>query len=189
MPSIGGYHPYGLASILTGLESIEHVWDMLGRRIAAHQPLPLFYWNFGGHCLMRGVIFPKIRLIILYSACLGVVTVRQSATMLFKYSHYTVSPCITFTVPLCGKITPQKSISNLFLKDLCGKFPHEHSLEGSSNATTNELTRETGIQRAEVDDPGLKKSDENGGRVGTHHPLFTRETFIAIIQDSVMIPK
>ncbi|GFW84774.1 uncharacterized protein TNCV_680621 [Trichonephila clavipes] len=38
MPSIGGYHPYGLASILTGLESIEHVWDMLGRRIAAHQP-------------------------------------------------------------------------------------------------------------------------------------------------------
>ncbi|GFV82836.1 uncharacterized protein TNCV_4148041 [Trichonephila clavipes] len=38
MPSIGGYHPYGLASILTGLESIEHVWDMLGRRIGARQP-------------------------------------------------------------------------------------------------------------------------------------------------------
>ncbi|GFT65633.1 hypothetical protein TNCV_3339151 [Trichonephila clavipes] len=29
--SIGGYHPHGLASILTGLESIEHVLDMLGR--------------------------------------------------------------------------------------------------------------------------------------------------------------
>ncbi|GFV54842.1 transposable element Tcb2 transposase [Trichonephila clavipes] len=47
------------------LNSIEHVWDMLGRRIAAaRQPLPLVYRNFGGHCLMGGVIFPKIRLII-----------------------------------------------------------------------------------------------------------------------------
>ncbi|GFS66839.1 uncharacterized protein TNCV_230341 [Trichonephila clavipes] len=32
MPSIGGYHPYGLASILTGLKPIEHVWDVLGRQ-------------------------------------------------------------------------------------------------------------------------------------------------------------
>ncbi|GFV94452.1 uncharacterized protein TNCV_3352901 [Trichonephila clavipes] len=31
------------------------------------------YRNFGGHCFMSGVIFPKIRLIIWYSACLGVV--------------------------------------------------------------------------------------------------------------------
>ncbi|GFV80658.1 DDE_3 domain-containing protein [Trichonephila clavipes] len=47
------------------LNPIEHVWDILGRRIAAHQPpLPPIYWNFGGHCLMSGVIFPKIRLII-----------------------------------------------------------------------------------------------------------------------------
>ncbi|GFV81714.1 transposable element Tcb1 transposase [Trichonephila clavipes] len=46
------------------LNSIEHVWDMLGRRIAARQPLPPVYRNFGGHCLMSGVIFPKIRLII-----------------------------------------------------------------------------------------------------------------------------
>ncbi|GFV07557.1 transposable element Tcb1 transposase [Trichonephila clavipes] len=46
------------------LNLIEHVWDMLGRRIAAHQPLPPVYRNFGGHCLMSGVIFPKIRLII-----------------------------------------------------------------------------------------------------------------------------
>ncbi|GBN07644.1 hypothetical protein AVEN_107920-1, partial [Araneus ventricosus] len=38
MLSIGGYHPYGLASILTG--PIEHVWDMLDRRIAARQPPP-----------------------------------------------------------------------------------------------------------------------------------------------------
>ncbi|GFV36925.1 hypothetical protein TNCV_1940111 [Trichonephila clavipes] len=36
-------------------------------------PLPPVYWNFGGHCLMSGVIFPKIRLILRYSACLGVV--------------------------------------------------------------------------------------------------------------------
>ncbi|GFS65550.1 transposable element Tcb1 transposase [Trichonephila clavipes] len=46
------------------LNQIEHVWDMLGRRIATRQPLPPIYRNFGGHCLMSGVIFPKIRLII-----------------------------------------------------------------------------------------------------------------------------
>ncbi|GFV03675.1 transposable element Tc1 transposase [Trichonephila clavipes] len=46
------------------LNPIEHVWDMLGRRIAARHPLPPVYRNFGGHCLMSGVIFPKIRLII-----------------------------------------------------------------------------------------------------------------------------
>ncbi|GFV44156.1 transposable element Tcb1 transposase [Trichonephila clavipes] len=46
------------------LNPIEHVWDMLGRRIAARQPLPPVYRNFGGHCLMSGVIFPMIRLII-----------------------------------------------------------------------------------------------------------------------------
>ncbi|GFU75442.1 transposable element Tcb1 transposase [Trichonephila clavipes] len=45
------------------LNPIEHVWDMLGRRIAARQ-LPPVYRNFGGHCLMSGVIFSKIRLII-----------------------------------------------------------------------------------------------------------------------------
>ncbi|GFX78157.1 transposable element Tcb1 transposase [Trichonephila clavipes] len=48
------------------LNPIKHVWDMLGRRIAA---LPLVYRNSGGHCLMSGVIFPKIRLMIWYSAC------------------------------------------------------------------------------------------------------------------------
>ncbi|GFU26487.1 transposable element Tcb1 transposase [Trichonephila clavipes] len=46
------------------LNPIEHVWDMLGRRIVAGQPLPPIYRNFGGHCLLSGVIFPKIRLII-----------------------------------------------------------------------------------------------------------------------------
>ncbi|GFT66798.1 transposable element Tcb1 transposase [Trichonephila clavipes] len=46
------------------LNPIEHVWDMLGRRIASRQSLPPVYRNFGGHCLMSGVIFPKIRLII-----------------------------------------------------------------------------------------------------------------------------
>ncbi|GFU52623.1 hypothetical protein TNCV_3729241, partial [Trichonephila clavipes] len=35
----GGYHPYGLASILTGLESIEHVWGMLRQRIAVYRNL------------------------------------------------------------------------------------------------------------------------------------------------------
>ncbi|GFY36393.1 transposable element Tcb1 transposase [Trichonephila clavipes] len=46
------------------LNPIEHLWDMLGRRIAARQPLPHVYRNFGEHCLTSGVIFPKIRLII-----------------------------------------------------------------------------------------------------------------------------
>ncbi|GFY30953.1 transposable element Tc1 transposase [Trichonephila clavipes] len=46
------------------LNPIEHVWDMLGRRMAARQSLPPVYRNFGGHCLMSGVIFPMIRLII-----------------------------------------------------------------------------------------------------------------------------
>ncbi|GFU75512.1 transposable element Tcb1 transposase [Trichonephila clavipes] len=45
------------------LNPIEHVWDTLGRRIAARQPPPV-YRNFGEHCLMSGVILPKIRLII-----------------------------------------------------------------------------------------------------------------------------
>ncbi|GFU05495.1 transposable element Tcb1 transposase [Trichonephila clavipes] len=44
------------------LNPIEHVWDILNPRIAARQP-PV-YRNFGGHCLISGVIFPKIRLII-----------------------------------------------------------------------------------------------------------------------------
>ncbi|GFU16906.1 DDE_3 domain-containing protein [Trichonephila clavipes] len=46
------------------LNPIEHVWDMIGRRIEAFQMLPPFYRNFGGHCLMSGEIFLKIRLII-----------------------------------------------------------------------------------------------------------------------------
>ncbi|GFT63111.1 uncharacterized protein TNCV_1801751 [Trichonephila clavipes] len=62
MPSIGGYHPYGLASILTGLGELQPV-----------NPLSPVYRNFGGHCLMSGVIFSKIRLIIRYSVCLGVI--------------------------------------------------------------------------------------------------------------------
>ncbi|GFU72062.1 transposable element Tcb1 transposase [Trichonephila clavipes] len=55
------------------LNPTEHVWNILGRRISTRQPLPPIYRNFGGHCLMSGLIFPKIRLIIGYSACLGVV--------------------------------------------------------------------------------------------------------------------
>ncbi|GBM54969.1 hypothetical protein AVEN_33524-1 [Araneus ventricosus] len=54
------------------LNPIEHVWDMLGDELQPVNSLPPVYRNFGGHCLMSGVIFPKIRLIILYSACLGV---------------------------------------------------------------------------------------------------------------------
>ncbi|GFT32771.1 transposable element Tcb1 transposase [Trichonephila clavipes] len=46
------------------LNPIEHVWDILGRRIAALQPRSPVFRNFGGHCLMSDVIFPMIRLII-----------------------------------------------------------------------------------------------------------------------------
>ncbi|GFW56636.1 hypothetical protein TNCV_1863461 [Trichonephila clavipes] len=45
MPLIGGYHPYGLASILTRLESNRACVGY-----AARQPLPPVYQNFGGHC-------------------------------------------------------------------------------------------------------------------------------------------
>ncbi|GFT00618.1 putative transposable element [Trichonephila clavipes] len=37
------------------LNLIEYVWDMLGRRILAVNPLPPLYRNFGGHCLMSGL--------------------------------------------------------------------------------------------------------------------------------------
>ncbi|GFV53059.1 transposable element Tcb1 transposase [Trichonephila clavipes] len=44
---------------------IEHVWDILGRRIAARQPPPTCLPELRrALCLMSGVIFPKIRLII-----------------------------------------------------------------------------------------------------------------------------
>ncbi|GFY27328.1 transposable element Tcb1 transposase [Trichonephila clavipes] len=46
------------------LNPIEHEWDMLANKLQPVNPLPPVYRNFGGHCLMSGVIFPKIRLII-----------------------------------------------------------------------------------------------------------------------------
>ncbi|GFV29392.1 transposable element Tcb1 transposase [Trichonephila clavipes] len=44
------------------LNQIEHV--CLADKLQPVNPLPPVYRNFGGHCLMSGVIFPKIRLII-----------------------------------------------------------------------------------------------------------------------------
>ncbi|GFX91984.1 transposable element Tcb1 transposase [Trichonephila clavipes] len=47
------------------LNPIDHVLDMLGRRIAARQPPPTCLPELRRTlCLMSGVIFPKIRLII-----------------------------------------------------------------------------------------------------------------------------
>ncbi|GFU58959.1 uncharacterized protein TNCV_3602741 [Trichonephila clavipes] len=50
MPSIGGYHPYGLASILTGLESnracVGYAWPT---NCSPSTTLPPVYRNFGGH--------------------------------------------------------------------------------------------------------------------------------------------
>ncbi|GFT30597.1 transposable element Tcb1 transposase [Trichonephila clavipes] len=47
-----------------GTEGIEHVWICLTDELQPINPLPPVYRNFGGHCLMSGVVFPKIRLII-----------------------------------------------------------------------------------------------------------------------------
>ncbi|GFT06173.1 transposable element Tcb1 transposase [Trichonephila clavipes] len=46
------------------MNPIEHVYDMLVDELQPVNPLPPVYRNFGGHCFMSGVIFPKIRLII-----------------------------------------------------------------------------------------------------------------------------
>ncbi|GFX54896.1 transposable element Tcb1 transposase [Trichonephila clavipes] len=43
---------------------LEHVWDMLGQRIAARQTPPICLPELPRHCLMSGVILSKIRLII-----------------------------------------------------------------------------------------------------------------------------
>ncbi|GFV73685.1 transposable element Tcb1 transposase [Trichonephila clavipes] len=46
------------------LNPIEHVWDMLGRRIASPTLSDLSTGTSGGHCLMSDAIFSKMRLII-----------------------------------------------------------------------------------------------------------------------------
>ncbi|GFU52603.1 transposable element Tcb1 transposase [Trichonephila clavipes] len=47
---------------LPDLNPVEHVWGMLGRRIAARQPPPTCLPELRRTlCLMSGVIFPKIR--------------------------------------------------------------------------------------------------------------------------------
>ncbi|GFV86026.1 transposable element Tcb1 transposase [Trichonephila clavipes] len=49
---------------LPGLNPIEHCGICLTDVLRPVNPLPPVYRNFGGHCLMSGVTFPKIRLII-----------------------------------------------------------------------------------------------------------------------------
>ncbi|GFS61994.1 transposable element Tcb1 transposase [Trichonephila clavipes] len=48
------------------LNPIEHVWICLADELQPFNPLPFVYRHFGGHCLMSGVIFPKIRLMFYY---------------------------------------------------------------------------------------------------------------------------
>ncbi|GFU95114.1 hypothetical protein TNCV_4138981 [Trichonephila clavipes] len=65
-----------------------------------------------------------------------------------------------------------------------GKFPHKYSLEGAGNGATSELTREK-FQQADSRRGGRrsgaeKKSDENNGRVGTHHLLLTRDALVTL---------
>ncbi|GFW70498.1 transposable element Tcb1 transposase [Trichonephila clavipes] len=38
------------------LNPIEHLRDMLGRRITTRHPAPTIYRNFGGHCLMNNLV-------------------------------------------------------------------------------------------------------------------------------------
>ncbi|GFX82476.1 transposable element Tcb2 transposase [Trichonephila clavipes] len=47
---------------LNPIEHVGYAWPTNCR--PSPPPLPPVYRNFGGHCLMSGVIFPKIRLII-----------------------------------------------------------------------------------------------------------------------------
>ncbi|GFW56377.1 transposable element Tc3 transposase [Trichonephila clavipes] len=69
------------------LNPIKHVWDMLGRRIAVRQPPPTCLPELRRALL---VIFPKIRLIICYSACLGVVRpVLHRPGDIFRINHHT----------------------------------------------------------------------------------------------------
>ncbi|GFW62167.1 uncharacterized protein TNCV_1685981 [Trichonephila clavipes] len=45
---------------------------------------------------------------------------------------------------------------------ICGKYPHEHSLEGAGNAATSKLMREMGFSKwtrnEQVDNPGLRRA-------------------------------
>ncbi|GFV88109.1 uncharacterized protein TNCV_3242581 [Trichonephila clavipes] len=55
------------------LNPVEHVWDMLGRRVVARQLPPTYLPQLWRTLLvMSGIIFTKIKPIILYSACQGV---------------------------------------------------------------------------------------------------------------------
>ncbi|GFY09039.1 transposable element Tcb1 transposase [Trichonephila clavipes] len=44
------------------LNPVEHVWEMLGRRVAARQPPPTCLLELRRLLQMSGVIFPKIRI-------------------------------------------------------------------------------------------------------------------------------
>ncbi|GFU59915.1 transposable element Tcb1 transposase [Trichonephila clavipes] len=52
------------------LNPIEHVWVGLADELQPVNPFPPVYRNFGGHSLLSGVIFPKIRLITQHSSAL-----------------------------------------------------------------------------------------------------------------------
>ncbi|GFS51751.1 transposable element Tcb2 transposase [Trichonephila clavipes] len=73
------------------LNPIEHARDMRGRRIVARQPPPTCLPELGrALCLMSGVIFPKSRLIILYSACLGFVKpILHRPGDILRINHHT----------------------------------------------------------------------------------------------------
>ncbi|GFU37461.1 transposable element Tcb2 transposase [Trichonephila clavipes] len=72
------------------LNPIEHVWDMLRRRIAARQPPPTCLPELRRALFHECVIFPKIRLIIGYSACLGVVRpVLHRPGDILRINHHT----------------------------------------------------------------------------------------------------
>ncbi|GFU96105.1 hypothetical protein TNCV_2857541 [Trichonephila clavipes] len=65
------------------------------------------------------------------------------------------------------------------MAESCGKFPHEHSIEGAVKAATGELTKEGGFSQrtrdAQVVDPGLKEVTRTVSEQGPTNPLSRRE--------------
>ncbi|GFX79694.1 DDE_3 domain-containing protein [Trichonephila clavipes] len=90
MPSIGGYQPYRLASMLTDFNPIEHVWDMLGQRIVACQPSPTCLPELRLALLDEWCNIPQDQIDNLISACIGVVRpVLHRPGDILRFNHHT----------------------------------------------------------------------------------------------------
>ncbi|GFW72629.1 transposable element Tcb1 transposase [Trichonephila clavipes] len=75
----------------TDLNPIEHVWDMLGRRIAARQPPPTCLLELWRALLDEWCNIPQYQIDNLYSACLGV---AKSSCNIIGYSSGFLQICL-----------------------------------------------------------------------------------------------